>query len=590
MALLPVALPVALVAALPVAAVTAQDAAQALPAAAPARVDPREIAQREQRRFEDYRRRNLPGFRGRRPRDCQEVVGRFCYWYDEDSPEPAPEPAEITEARAHLLDVLDSLGRDNPADNWIAGQRVRYLNESGRNDAALTVALECEAYGWWCDALEGFALHALGRYVEAEAAYERVLAAMPAGERCDWVSLVPHLDDDTRRVYNRSTCGEPERKAFEDRIWWLSRTRYAMPGNDSRTEHFARLTYVEFLRDAASNFAFGFDESERELVVRFGWPVAWSRGPDNAIRPGDPESSRISVITHESTPAYRFIPPYYVIASPAVSDSIYWAVQHPPVVARYSPPYARKLLMLEHQMAIFRRADTALVVLAYDVSKVHALKDSLASLEAALVLTPGNDLHASTTIVKHAPARGTLTARAPWGPLLMSAEVESESESVLVRARYGIHPPYGVGARVELSDLLFYTPYGDFPTSVEEALPHAIHTQKVRSGEPLGVFWEAYDTDPAGEMMTITLTVTPDADQSTSWLGRLGRRLGIGDDVQPVTLGVQEMSARGRTVSPRALELDISTLKEGEYRVRLEVEVEGQYVIRADRRLVVTGP
>ncbi len=50
------------------------------------------------------------------------------------------------------------------------------------------------------------------------------------------------------------------------------------------------------------------------------------------------------------------------------------------------------------------------------------------------------------------------------------------------------------------------------------------------------------------------------------------------------------MSARGRTVSPRALELDISTLKEGEYRVRLEVEVEGQYVIRADRRLVVTGP
>ena len=73
-------------------------------------------------------------------------------------------------------------------------------------------------------------------------------------------------------------------------------------------------------------------------------------------------------------------------------------------------------------------------------------------------------------------------------------------------------------------------------------------------------------------------------------MGRLGRRLGIGDDVSPVTLGVQEMSARGSTVSPRALELDISTLKAGEYRVRLEVEVKGQYVIRAERRLVVTGP
>ncbi|HET8769865.1 MAG TPA: hypothetical protein VFM71_02670, partial [Gemmatimonadaceae bacterium] len=207
----------------------AQDAPQVLPAAAPQRVDPRAIAQREQERFENHRRRNLPGFRGRRPRDCQEVVGRFCYWYDEDSPEPAPEPATIIEARHHLIDVLDSLGRENPADNWIAGQRVRYLNESGRNAEALAVARECEAYGWWCDALEGFALHALGRYVESEEAYGRVLAAMRPRERCDWVSLVPHLDDDTRQVYNRHTCGEPEREAFEARVWWLSRTRYAMP-------------------------------------------------------------------------------------------------------------------------------------------------------------------------------------------------------------------------------------------------------------------------------------------------------------------------------------------------------------------------
>lgn len=551
--------------------------------------DPREVGQAAQRQFEDYRRNNLPDFRGRTPRGCQgaEQVGTMCYWYDESGP-THPERQTVTAARERFLALLDSLGELHPGDNWISAQRVRYRNEIGRDEESLGIAERCTTIGWWCDALEGFALHALRRYPESEAAYERVLAQMTPRERCRWRDIGPYLDDDTRRAYNRTQCGDGERERFEDRVWWYSRTRYGMAGNDSRTEHFARLTYLEFLDDARSAFKSDFDDAEREMLQRFGWPVAWARGPDYPYMPGVAQRDRINVVSQEPAPAYRFIPPFYVVSNPANSDSTYWQVQRPPVVARYHPPYARKLLMLEHQLGLFRRGDTALAVLAYDVGDVPAMRD--VPREAALVVTPGTIPDARQQVVKDAPARGVLTVRAPWGPLLMSAEVAADSAGTLARARYGIRPPFAVGARVSLSTLLFFAPYGSLPNSVEEVLPHALPTEKVDATQKLGVYWEAYDTDPAGERMTIALTVVPETEESRGFLGRAARALRLARESQPVSISVEDMSARGLTMSARAVELDVSTLKPGEYLVQLEVSVAGQYTIRADRRIVVIAP
>jgi len=560
--------------------------------------DPRETGQRAQSEFERFRRLNLPEYRGKvfSGRNCPEPVGmNWCYWYDESTPMLA-EPPKIVEGRERLLKLLDSLGAANRGDNWISGQQVRYLIEAGRPLDALKVAEECKAYGWWCDALAGISLHEAGRYAESEARYEKVLAAMGTRERCTWRDLTPYLDDDTRKQYIRNPCGSPEREAFEARAWWFSRTRYGLAGNDSRTEHFARLTYVEFLRDASTAYVRGFDESEREMLVRFGWSRRWARdgsvrGPmpgempmDRSGRPQryDP-SMTVNVIGQEATPAHRFIPPSEVLTSPASSDSTDWAVQLPPVVARYHPKYASRLLMLEHQQALFRRGDTALVVLAYDVSKVPGI--AFSRLDGAFVLTPGTRPAGQSTIMRDIKPKGTMTVRAPWGPLLMSAEIAADSASTLVRARYGIRPPFAIGARVSLSDLLFYAPYGEFPSTVEQVLPHALATQKVRADQPLGVYWEAYNTNPAGERMTISLVVAPDNDEPEP--GRVSRALRLSRGSSPVSLTVEDMSARGATTSPRAVQVDISTLRPGDYLVQLEVDVAGQYVIRADRRITV---
>lgn len=546
--------------------------------------DPRDVAKRAQERFENFRRANLEMYPGGRAGECQEQVGRFCYWYDEKSEPPPPDRPILVAARLQFVRSLDSLARLLPTDEWIAGQRVRYSIEAGLKDSALVAARECRAFGWWCGALRGLALHSLGRYPEAEAVWDSTLAQMSQPQRCMWTDISLYLDDDTRRQYSRNSCGSEPRSAFERRTWWLSRLRYGMRGNDLRSEHFARLTYAEILRESKTPYDFGFDEDERELLLRFGWNTGWTRGTSAPVRPGGPPVP--SIIGFEPTPAYRFIPPFYVLSSPVTSDSTDWAVQLPPVVARYHAPYAKRLLMLEHQQGLFRRGDTALVVIAYDISRVDSLGDN--PVEAALIATPTGSPQQLEQIRRNAPKRGTLTVRAPWGPLLMSAELAVPGASTLIRARYGIRPPLATGTRVSLSDLLFYEPYGQFPTSIEEALPHAIPTQRVRAGQKLGVFWEAYGTNPSGEVVTFSLTVVPETEEAGA-LSRAARALRLARESAPVSLTVQDVSARGSSTSARALELDISTLRRGEYLVQLEVTVAGQYSIRTDRRIVVVG-
>jgi len=544
-------------------------------------VSPFELGRRAQRDFELFRRLHLPyQSTGRSPSQCDERVGRFCYWYDERAPAAPPEPGDITAKRNVLIALLDSLGHIAPDERWIVAQRVRYLVEADRGRDALTAATECKVGGWYCDIMIGFAQHMLGNYTAADSVYEVAIAKMLVRDRCVWRDLGYLIDEDTRQSYRRLPCASKERIAYEDRVWFLSKVLYSTEGNDSRTEWYARMTYVEMMRDAAGVYQFGFDDDERELLLRFGWPRAWARGR------GDPRTGEYNTVGHEPSPAYRFIPPGYVLNNPTITDSTDWAVQLPPVVGRYSPPYAKSLKPLVHQKAMFRRGDSALVVMAYDARNMPEL-DSTA-ITAALVVSPTSAVHGFRVVHKKAPRNDVITVKAPWGPLIMSAEVWSPARSAVRRARYGMAPPFAVGTRVTLSDLLFYEPYGDFPTTVEEVVPHALSTEKVRAGDKLGVYWEAYGTEPTGEPMKVSLTVVREVEES-GFLRRQAKTLRVVTEATPVSITVQDMSARGSSTSPRALQLDISTLSKGAYVVQLEIEVAGQYVVRADHRIEIIG-
>jgi hypothetical protein len=551
-----------------------------------------------QERFERIHFDSLPSARSGRPANCDEQVGNVCYWYDDKGPPPPKEPASITRARNDLISMLDAAAKADPADRWTAEQRVRYLADAGRFDDALTAARECKVGGWWCDILSGFALHLLGRYNAADSAYTHALAQMLPKDRCDWRSIEMLIDDDTKQQYRRFACGDPQRDAFEARVWYFARTLYSLDGNDSRTEHYARKTMEMMLRDAPGVTVTDSQEDDLELMLRFGWPRAWgvsvssaqsSGGFSMGMRGRRPRGGQVlrDVTSYEPVPAYRYVPPGFVLNNPAISDSANWRLQLPPVIARYAPPYALSLTPLEHQKAMFKRGDTALVVMAYDARVTKQLAGG--KLTAALVVSPNEKPADYGKIVHDAAETGVLIAKAPWGPLLMSAEVYAPEKRAVARARYGVNPPFAVGTRVTLSDLLFYKPFGTFPGTVEQAAPHAVPTERLRADEKLGVYWESYGTDPNGEKMKISLTVVKEVEES-GFLKRQAKALKLVHEATPVIVSVEDLSARASTTTPRAIELDIHTLTKGSYIVQLEVEVAGQYVVRAEHRIEIIGP
>jgi hypothetical protein len=118
-------------------------------------------ARNEQASFERARRAALPWENGSGGR-CDVRLGRFCWWYDDYTPELPPEPESIVRRRDELVALFDSLYQRQPGDDWLAGMRVHYRIEARRLASADSAARDCHATGWWCGALAGYAAHVQG--------------------------------------------------------------------------------------------------------------------------------------------------------------------------------------------------------------------------------------------------------------------------------------------------------------------------------------------------------------------------------------------------------------------------------------------
>lgn len=571
---------------LPVATLRAQ-VLEVRPATPPAVTTSIEALRAAQEGFETFRRRNAPAFAVRSgPDRCDEIVGRFCYWYEEDAPSPPSESERVRDARNRLIEQIDSIGRIWPNDRWVSGQRVRYLTEAGRHDDAVRAARACESREWWCEALRGFAYHVAGRFEEADSAYEAGIRLMSDSERCAWRDMKLLLADDQLRQYREQSCAR--RGPLEQRIWWLSRPLLSGRGNDARTEYYSRLMMAHFVEDAPSAYAMGFDFDERELTLRYGWPIAWTRAPLGVLSNA---ASEPSLVGHERTPAHPFLPARGVLDNPASSDSAGWRSKGiPPVRARYSPVYAKRLLPLEHQSALFRRGDSAMVMVAWSVANDEQLTAAAAAREltAALVLTRGEEKDA--VIVRNASpqSRGTLMARSAWGSTLLSVEVLAAKRQTLARTRYGVRRTDAPQSRIQLSDIVLFEPYDSLPVTAEDVLPHMRTSERLPVGSKVGIFWEAYNTDPTGEGLEVNITVAPE-NRSGGWLSRGLRALRRVREAQPVSVGIRDVSARGSPITARSVEVDLSTLTPGRYLLQLELNAGPGNSVSVERAITVTG-
>jgi hypothetical protein len=535
------------------------------PAAASDTRDLLRRAHHAQRDFEQTRRANLPAELGAPTHPCDERIGRYCYWYDPYPDSAPPESDIVRQARDHLLHELAGLSEQLPANTWITGQLVRYLAESGRPDSAVITARHCRATRWWCDALEGFARHLAHDYEGSDVAFAQALRAMPEPERCAWTDLTPLLEAGGQR-YRALSCAE--RQSTGDRIWWLARPLYSRPGNDLRTEHYARHTLALLLDDAETPDGVPWGTDRRELLVRFGWPTHWSRSFEQRAGLDPPP-----ILGHEPGPSFWLFP------APALTDpwgdatAVHWKPdkEHPP--ARYAPPYAAGFAPIDRvQFARFRLGDSTLTVAAFDLTPDSVFATRPVDLRLAVArdpTTPGIVGRASP-----AKARGVLTVRSPWRPAVLSLEALGLDTSRVARRRAMTAPdPMGLPAAV--SDILLFAPADVLPGSRDAALSMALSAPVVHPGQRVGLYWEMYDEPDSTTTVEIAVTRMKTGSQGDPPypVGRPWCPLTV---ESPVRLRWrEEPRSRPRGVG-RSVALDLRSLPQGRYVITVQTSVAGR--------------
>ena len=525
--------------------------------------------------FERTRRANLPMDNGGSSGRCDVRVGRFCYWWDDGEFPPPPELPKTKAARAALITRLAQAAERVPGDGWIAGQRVRYLVEDGRAAEAADAARACRAEVDWCSALAGYAYHTAGDFLRADSAFSAALDSMTERERCRWTDISLLLEGDARKRYARLQCAD--RGQFEARFWALSRPLYLLPANDLRTEHFARLTMARLIRMSGYPHDMAWGDDSEELLMRYGWETGWTRSPPSMGSPLD-----VHVIGHEPTPAFDFVPSADALTTPDSAGASDWELHDKLAQSRYAPRYARSVGDLDHQIAFFRRGDSAIVVAAFDATSQSGFARD--TIDAAVAVAPAASPDSATVITDSLARRhGVLVAPADWRPLIVSVEARDSAERRVARARRVVRPPSSSG-RVTISDLLLFDDPAKLPTSLAEASLRARGSMRVDRSTPVGVYWEMYGVSPAGEPLAYRLTVTR---ERTPWYRRAAEKLGVVDRRAPVRMQWDEPSARPGAARSRALAVDFSTLPEGRYRIDLTLEAGDLTIATASRTVDV---
>jgi hypothetical protein len=538
-------------------------------------------AHQAQRDFERTRRAHLPAQLGAPRHTCDERIGRYCYWYDPSPPDSVPPESDVVRrAREHLLYKLAALGEQLPRNGWITGQLVRYLAESGRADSAVLTAQHCRATRWWCDALEGFARHLAHDYEAADEAFGRALRGMPEKQRCEWTDLAALLEDGGRG-YRALSCAE--RQPVGERIWWLARPLYSRPGNDLRTEHYARHVMALLLEDAETPDGVAWGADRNELVVRFGWPTHWSRSFEQGAGLDPPP-----ILGHEPGPSFWLFP------APSLTDpwtdatEIHWdpAAEHPP--ARYAPPYASGFAPIDRvQFARFRLGDSTLTIAAFDLTPDSVFSTRPADIRLAVARDPATPV----VIERASPAatRGVLTVRSPWRPSVLSLEAVGLDTSRVARRR-AMTGPDPVGLSPAVSDILLFTPGDVLPESLEAALSTVLGASVMRPGQRVGLYWEMYDQPDSTTTVEIAVTAMKSGSKGDPPYP-VGRPSCPFTVESPVRLRWREQPGSRPRGTGRSVALDLRSLSPGRYVITVQARAAGRPLGCSSReiRLAVTA-
>ncbi|HEX8848287.1 MAG TPA: hypothetical protein VF761_02020 [Gemmatimonadaceae bacterium] len=498
---------------------------------------------------------------------CDVRVGRYCYWQDDDEAAP-PEPKPIAALRTKLLARLGELAARSPTDGWIAGQRVRYLVESGRPDDALVAARQCRADAAWCASLAALALSAGTDVAAADSAVTAALDVMSPEERCAALDIEPLLDGAFRERYHAARCAE--RDSLRARWLWLARSSYAAAGNEIRVELFARHMMARLASESSSPYGPITGKDLRDLVLRYGWASAWGRTP-----PGFSIGDVGSAVGFDGARTFALAPTDADLADPSTIGDAPRMRNDPTARARFPIRGVKTLGGLVERVALFRRGDSTLAIAAFDASSDTAMR-GVDSARAAIVLVRDERTPPVVVAAVHRP-RGVLMASAPWRPAFVAVELRDSGTARGARARTGISGTETDSGRVALSDLLLFAADSTPPTALDSVVARAIVDGRISTGGRLGLFWEMYGLAD-NERVTATIGLVPD---QAGFLRRLAERAGVATPRTPVHLRWEDTPEVRGSVGGRTLVIDLAEVPEGRYTVELTLDVAGQPTRRA---------
>ena len=549
-----------------------------------------------QERFERIRVGLLPYVRdgGRHP--CDELIGRLCIWHEgEDDWQPIPDPAGLLEAREDLLSILADAADRLPADDWILGQRIRYLGEAGRLEEAARLARACGgAVSSWCSVLEGFALHGMGRYEAALERFRDGLETMDSEEALKWRDPSVLLDGEGSDILEDAAevADQNEWENIRARVWTLADPLFLVAGNDRESEHYARWTFSKMSEGARNAWGMRWGDDLEEITVRYGWDRGWERVRAD-FRAG---GSVASVIGHQLPNGKGFAPPGRVLEVPSATTPGSWVLSEKRPRSTHVPAYAPMLLPGVAQVAVFPRGASIVVATAIalpphpdsapegviDWSPPRdevvaegpipwpqpALLDGPERIGLFLVDEGGQVKGTSSS-----SGAGTLHIVVPAGKYLLSAEAWDPEEGLGGRIRHGITTEPLPDDLATLSDIILLNPGGALPQDLVSSLASMRSSTELEANGELVLGWELFGLGWRQEDVSFELSFYKEGE---SFFGRIGRWLGFGGREEPLRI---EWSESGPSeIGPwfRAVEVTIPEVDPGEYVFRLTVRAPGR--------------
>ena len=523
-------------------------------------------AHRAETEYESGVRRFAPvSFSSPRSGSCDEIVGRFCVYYESGGDTLPPEPAAVTTARVKAIEALQKAHVAMPAAPSIAFPLIRFLVKANRGAEAVTAARRFAEAGKdsaSAHMLRGFALHGAGEPSAATDEFALWLQTLPTRRRERITDIGWLLDRQERARYERLSA--EARGNYEQRVWRLADPLYLAPGNEAWADHLARYALAHMLekRRSMPNVE-SWGEDVEQLTVRFGPAALTTRSWR-----GGGIGSQEQYSEHWDPSLRTYVAPDLAKAleTEAPLDTI-WPLDSLTARSGHAPPTIRTMHVLEHQASVFGNLFTVFGVARGDSLRPAALRGAVFLLDSAFNVVAQTEavpiLHGDSVVLG---ANVQLTSSAAF----YSAEIYEPERRFGARARFRIVRPTAA-SELAVSSIMLAQPFaaGELPADRASSLLKPLFRPAITSGSRLGLYAEV---SGAGARRLIEVQLETSRVDRPGVIGRavgwIGAKVGLSTPRAPMRLGWSvELDPEKTNAIP--VTLDLGTAEAGRYRLTL---------------------